>query len=82
MKEVNQIELGQYFTGNLTQIQSVAITADCRFACLSTNDAPLYSMFVLSLASAEYNYDMKVIEQRSLLGVLEYDAYQDVCLNT
>ena len=82
LKEVSQIDFGEHLACDLAQIQSVAITADSRFACVSTNDAPLYSLFVLNLANAEQNYDMKVIEQRSLLSVLEYEAFQDICLNT
>lgn len=66
----------------MPDIQSVAMTADGLFACVSTNDAPLYSLFILHLAAAESNYEMKIIEQRALLSVLEYEAFQDICVNT
>jgi len=82
LQEVSRVDFGEVLSRNLPEIQSVALSADGRFACVSTNDAPLYSLFILHLGGTETTEVMKIIEQRSLLSVLEYEAFQDVCTNT
>jgi hypothetical protein len=54
-------------------ITSVALTFDGSFACVSTQDTPLYSIFIIRVGVD--NQDFKIIEQRSLLSIMEYESF-------
>lgn len=62
-----------------SEISSLALTQDGQFACISLLDAPLYTLVVVSLQEPE---QVAIVERRSLLSVLDYEAYQDAVANT
>lgn len=64
------------------EVTCLAITADGRYACVSLCDMPLYSLYILELDQASEDDGIKILEQRSLLSILEYEAYQDMLTNT
>lgn len=61
-------------------ISGVALTSDGNLACVSLYDAPLYSIYILKVGDA--SQDFQIIEQRSLLSIIEYESYQDILTNT
>lgn len=61
-------------------ISGVALIADGTLACVSLFDAPLYSIFIMKVGDAKSPF--KIIEQRSMLSIMEYESYQDVLTNT
>lgn len=72
LKEIGSLDLG-------FEVTCLAITADGRYACVSLYDMPLYSLYILDLSQ---DSGIKILEQRSLLSILEYEAYQDILTNT
>lgn len=54
-------------------ITGVALTSDGSLACVSLLDSPLYSIFILKVQ--EQNLELKILEQRSLLSILEYESF-------
>jgi hypothetical protein len=51
------------------EIFGASMTADGDFACVGLQDAPLYSLVILKVDT------MKIVEQRSLLSIMEYEGY-------
>lgn len=64
------------------EVSSLALSADGRFACVNLYDMPLYSLYILDLSRTASDHTMRKLEQRSLLSILEYEAYQDMLTNT
>lgn len=62
--DVGSIDLEQ-------EITCVGLAGNAQLACVSLFDAPLYSLVVLSLSDA----NIKKVEQRSLLSILENEAF-------
>jgi hypothetical protein len=52
------------------------MTSDGAFACVGLQDSPLYSIIILKVET------MSIIEQRSLLSIMEFEGYQDIFTNT
>ena len=64
------------------EVSSLALSADGRFACVNLYDMPLYSLYILDLSLTASTKTIRKLEQRSLLSILEYEAYQDMLTNT
>ena len=60
----------------------LALTSDGKYACVNLCDIPLYSLYILDLSSSMSTKTIVKIEQRSLVSILEYEAYQDILTNT
>ena len=54
-------------------VSGVALTSDGSLACVSLFDAPLYSIFILKVG--EPAGELKILEQRSLLSIMEYESF-------
>lgn len=52
-------------------VSGVALTSDGAFACVSLYDAPLYSLYILKVGEPA----LKIVEQRSLLSIMEYESF-------
>ena len=64
------------------EVSSLALTSDGRYACVNLYDMPLYSLYILDLSLTASTKTIKKLEQRSLMSILEYEAYQDMLTNT
>jgi hypothetical protein len=58
------------------EIFGASMTSDGTFAFVGLQDAPLYSLVILKVET------MSILEQRSLLSIMDFEGYQDILTNT
>jgi hypothetical protein len=61
------LKIGEKDMGH--EVTGASITSDGAIAVLGLQDAPLYSLVVLKVET------MEIVEQRSLLSIMEYESY-------
>jgi hypothetical protein len=64
------------------EVSCLALTSNGKYACVNLCDIPLYSLYMLDLSNSMSTKTIVKIEQRSLMSILEYEAYQDILTNT
>ena len=59
------------------EVTSLSLTQEADMVCIALYDAPLFSLLVYYLGSES----ITKIEQRSLLSILDHEAYQNILEN-